>query len=108
LTAAIRREIFLTRYSIEAKEAAVKDLREYVKVREEELEEQMRLSKESRVLFQQFLKDEASKIAQLKERNTKLEEEKIAIGDQIANYNHELEHLGYEIKYFKEDIEVDR
>ena len=51
----------MTRYSIEAKEAAVKDLREYVKVREEELEEQMRLSKESRVLFQQFLKDEAKK-----------------------------------------------
>lgn len=83
-------------------------MQNYVSLKENEFENQIKLSQESRVLFEAYIAEEARKVRDLRDIKIKLEEDKRALEDQSLIQKSDMEVLSTEIKKIQEETEVEK
>lgn len=101
-----KREIFLAKFSIEAKNAGIADMHRYLQKQQEALDRQAKIARESEYLLKSFMKEESEKLRQLKELHLKMDEEKIQMGEKLTELKNSILDDDLEINRLTNEIQV--
>lgn len=104
VTEAMKREIMLSKLRVSTKAESVANLKNYIEEQKNQLESQIKASKEERDIFAKFVASEEKKVRDLHDLHLKLDEEKMSMKDvltksknQIIGIEHEIKQICYEI-----------
>jgi len=101
---ALKREISYSKLSIEMKKESMEKLKKYLSVQEEELQTQIELEKESRVLLHSYIKTLIADFSEVKGKQVKLEEQKNSLGEIITQTRAELTDADSELRRLNDEI----
>ena len=103
----MKREIFLANFNIIAKSESISNLKNYLKQQEDSLENQIKYSTETNVLYRAFMKEEAQKLRKLKEHHLRLDEQKVILAENVSSLKNSIIGMDYNIKRMGEEIQVE-
>ena len=101
----MKREIFLTKLSMDNKQKSLADLGKFVGMQESDLEHKKKLAVESKNLYMKFLDTEGKKVKELQEQHANYEVELQNQRDNLDKIQREIKDMEYALKRVKDDIE---
>ncbi len=102
----MKREIFLSKLSMEEKRESISNMKKYLDRQEEELEKHVKLTEESKVVLKNFMQDEAKQLRLLKEKHLKMDETKQQLKEELGSVRNDIIDTDYELKRISGDIKV--